>query len=402
MDSKKRSLDLDSKENTEVDALWSKFCTEAYGTTRLMETATSIRNKVEKVSEKLHDKLVEKKKNSKLSEYTTRKLYGIYKDLAFNVSNYKSQLEQCAETLSLLIAIVEADKKDASSNNNLGYIKNTIDDEPNLKRKKKSEDSDYIPADLESKNSIFKNEDSNQTSKPTHNIIKPSSNNLGTSSSTSTSSVGLHFSKNQNKSTSLQNTSILNTVSIPQSNIASYRFGGGVEIPIASSEKHLIKSAQDRLYAIINTDRIEPNTNVIVKSEDNYILGIIKEIKNNNQYIIEDADLEEDGLRNKWTLNRKDFVVLPHRVTSTCEFPVGSKILALYPSTTCFYKAQIACKFSQNKNRPITVTAGGKIIGDPIYWLAFEDDEEGVKEVSSYYVLPVDCCEKLRDVKLLS
>ncbi|KAJ9076850.1 hypothetical protein DSO57_1022448 [Entomophthora muscae] len=63
-----------------------------------------------------------------------------------------------------------------------------------------------------------------------------------------------------------------------------------------------------------------------------------------NKYQVEDAEADEtDGQKSKYVLSAMYVIQLPDEqdLSFDNEFPSGHEVLALYPNTTCFYKATV-------------------------------------------------------------
>eukprot|EP00301_Raphidiophrys_heterophryoidea_P025275 c8444_g1_i1.p1 GENE.c8444_g1_i1~~c8444_g1_i1.p1 ORF type:complete len:248 (+),score=54.56 c8444_g1_i1:43-744(+) len=94
--------------------------------------------------------------------------------------------------------------------------------------------------------------------------------------------------------------------------------------------------------------------------EDNWILCTIKSYNaKKNEYKVEDADEEANRM----------FIVGSHEILAlnTPDLPKGTRVLALYPGTTCFYPAEVVA-FTKRGSKPNT------------YRLQFEDDFEDGRE----------------------
>ncbi len=62
-----------------------------------------------------------------------------------------------------------------------------------------------------------------------------------------------------------------------------------------------------------------------------------------NRYVVEDVDPDEHGVKATFNTTLKAIVPLPHSAATLPkrDYTVGSKVLALYPETSCFYTATI-------------------------------------------------------------
>ncbi|KAF8967044.1 SGF29 tudor-like domain-containing protein [Flammula alnicola] len=120
------------------------------------------------------------------------------------------------------------------------------------------------------------------------------------------------------------------------------------------------------------------------------ITRVINSSKEGGKYEVQDAEPQEDGQPGAtYTASLKTIVPLPEpgvAIGSPAHlslhpiFPVGSTVLALYPDTSCFYRAEV-----------IAVPVGDKSSSStkytPTYQVKFEDDEDMIHNVSAYWVV---------------
>ncbi|KAJ3234698.1 DNA-directed DNA polymerase gamma mip1 [Chytriomyces hyalinus] len=102
-------------------------------------------------------------------------------------------------------------------------------------------------------------------------------------------------------------------------------------------------------------------TQVVVRPNQDFILANIIGFRADRQkYEVEDAEEDEDkpGTKKTYWTKLKDIIVIPKSVESRMEFPQGHTVLALYPGTTCFYRATVVLPPSKNT----------------VYRVRFEDD----------------------------
>lgn len=92
---------------------------------------------------------------------------------------------------------------------------------------------------------------------------------------------------------------------------------------------------------------------------------------------MEDAeDAEEGGKKQVYSMSKTQVIPLPLRTFPPPKYAPNTEVLALYPNTTCFYKAIVI-----------------KPVNDPDIpnlnecLLKFEDDEDNQHFVDGYYVL---------------
>ncbi|KAF9203014.1 hypothetical protein BGZ49_006893 [Haplosporangium sp. Z 27] len=83
-----------------------------------------------------------------------------------------------------------------------------------------------------------------------------------------------------------------------------------------------------------------------------------------NRYHVEDDEADENGEKMKYQLSARSVIMIADDQEDIPEFPAGHTVLALYPSTTCFYKAIVVQPPSKNKDYPT-----------PLYRIKFDDDE---------------------------
>ena len=112
-----------------------------------------------------------------------------------------------------------------------------------------------------------------------------------------------------------------------------------------------VSKVGDKVAALVKSSNSNSNTNkmqtdVDEDDEENWILAeVVAYHSSSSKYEVEDVDTEEG--QERYTLSKKCVVPLPlwraNPITDeSCIFKVGSTVLALYPQTTCFYKALIS------------------------------------------------------------
>ncbi|KAF9534473.1 SGF29 tudor-like domain-containing protein [Crepidotus variabilis] len=121
--------------------------------------------------------------------------------------------------------------------------------------------------------------------------------------------------------------------------------------------------------------------------ETDWIMAIVVKYlgvdKNGYKYTVQDAEPQDDGQPGAtYTAYGKSILPLPdvHAAPGTPahigqyrEFPVGSMVMAMYPDTSCFYRAE--------------VVAFDRSITKPIYKVKFDDDDDQVHDVQVYLVV---------------
>ncbi|KAG1219408.1 hypothetical protein G6F35_007513 [Rhizopus arrhizus] len=108
---------------------------------------------------------------------------------------------------------------------------------------------------------------------------------------------------------------------------------------------------------------------------DEWILAVVVQYyPDRNKYQVEDVD--EDGGKQYHMLSPKYLIPVPtpKEAENAPEIPANQDVLALYPGTTCFYKAIVISP--PNKSKDIKN-----------YRVQFEDDNNQVKQVAPEHVL---------------
>ncbi|ORY98969.1 SGF29 tudor-like domain-domain-containing protein [Syncephalastrum racemosum] len=122
------------------------------------------------------------------------------------------------------------------------------------------------------------------------------------------------------------------------------------------------------------------------KSEE-WILAVVLGFQpDKNKYFVEDVDQDETGKKQQVSLyfGRRNIIPIPDRkdeaiATNHSDFPVGQKVLALYPGTTCFYRATVIVP--PIKNEDINFSTH--------YRVRFDDDNDDAKYVMPEHVLRI-------------
>ncbi|KDQ62429.1 hypothetical protein JAAARDRAFT_30341 [Jaapia argillacea MUCL 33604] len=124
--------------------------------------------------------------------------------------------------------------------------------------------------------------------------------------------------------------------------------------------------------------------------DDNaWILAVIMKCINQdkNRYEVRDAEPQDDGQPGQcYNTTLRAIIPLPDpkaspdspaHLNAYQEFPAGATVMALYPDTSCFYKAEVIVSF-----REMPLAASGM----PQYKLKFEDDDDQEHPVYAHLV----------------
>ncbi|KAI8991962.1 SGF29 tudor-like domain-containing protein [Mycotypha africana] len=112
------------------------------------------------------------------------------------------------------------------------------------------------------------------------------------------------------------------------------------------------------------------------KGEEWILAVVIQFIPEKNKYQVEDVDQDDYGQKQRYVLSPRYVLPVPtsEEAKSLPEIPVHRDVLALYPGTTCFYKAVVIAPPSKNKEIKN-------------YRVQFDDDNDEVKYVMPEHVL---------------
>lgn len=148
---------------------------------------------------------------------------------------------------------------------------------------------------------------------------------------------------------------------------------------VGPSANHKKKDRKGHPLAV-NTKVAFWNGNSPNRTDDvDWILAIIVRVISNREgrimYEVRDAEEESAEVI---TTQQKNVIPLPDpKAPLTHEFPVGSTVLALYPDTSCFYRAEVVAT-------PRMQSSGGR---QPSYKLKFEDDDNQEHGVAAEWVV---------------
>ncbi|KAG0275691.1 SAGA HAT/Core module component [Linnemannia exigua] len=100
------------------------------------------------------------------------------------------------------------------------------------------------------------------------------------------------------------------------------------------------------------------------KVEEWILARVLSYSSEKNKYVVEDDEADDYGKKMTYTLSARSVIMIMDDQEAVPEFPAGHTVLALYPSTTCFYKAIVV--------RPPSKDTGHS---SPVYTIKFDDDE---------------------------
>ncbi|KAF8645161.1 hypothetical protein AX16_007989 [Volvariella volvacea WC 439] len=128
--------------------------------------------------------------------------------------------------------------------------------------------------------------------------------------------------------------------------------------------------------------------------ENTWILAIVTKCIDKNRYQVQDAEPQEDG-QPGLVYDTKLSAIIPlpdpdaapgsiSHVNSYPEFPAGSAVLALYPDTSCFYRAEVIATPREMQSTGRAALSSKHI---PTYKLKFEDDDNQEHTVPAQWVV---------------
>ncbi|ORX75548.1 DUF1325-domain-containing protein [Basidiobolus meristosporus CBS 931.73] len=128
-----------------------------------------------------------------------------------------------------------------------------------------------------------------------------------------------------------------------------------------------------RSYVAAKTPKIKD------KSQEWILAVVLQFLPEKNKYQVEDAEVDENGKRMKYNLPLRNIIPLPeeYALDEISEFEVNHVVLALYPNTTCFYKATVVLPPSKISEPEYQGT----------YRVSFEDDDDVDRFVPIMYVV---------------
>ena len=147
---------------------------------------------------------------------------------------------------------------------------------------------------------------------------------------------------------------------------------------VGPSKKGRIPLAPGRKVALWNSKVNTTGTG----SEEDWILAIIIKVisTDKGKFVYEVRDADDDNTQVAPIIAPQKFVIpLPEAKALSHDFPVGSTVLALYPDTSCFYRAEVISTPKQ-----MQAVSGAR---QPTYKLKFEDDDNQEHAVSAEWVV---------------
>ncbi|KAG2226615.1 hypothetical protein INT45_005101 [Circinella minor] len=162
-------------------------------------------------------------------------------------------------------------------------------------------------------------------------------------------------------------------------------FDEGISLNLSQRLKDYYQSGIELSSSEASSDIILPGTSVAAKQpkqkdkNEEWILAVVINFQaDKNKYHVEDVDQDEFGQKQRYLLPPRNVIPVPdgRDIRHAPEIGAGNDVLALYPGTTCFYKATVILPPSKHaKNKDIT------------YQVQFEDDNNELKDVQREHVL---------------
>jgi len=131
--------------------------------------------------------------------------------------------------------------------------------------------------------------------------------------------------------------------------------------------------------------------------ESTWILAVVTKCINQdkNRYVVQDAEPQEDGQPGTlYNTTLRSIIPLPdpnaspNSASHQSAYPVftaGATVMALYPDTSCFYRAEVLA--SPSDMHPVGRRAAQGAQSKPMYKLKFEDDGDQEHSVSAQLVV---------------
>jgi len=153
--------------------------------------------------------------------------------------------------------------------------------------------------------------------------------------------------------------------------------------------------------SIVKQQSLQPGRKVVFRppkstdtEEGTWIVAMVTRFlssdKQGGKYEVQDVEPQDDGQPGAiYTASLKAIVPLPDpeaapgsaaHLSLHPTFPVGSVVLALYPDTSCFYRAEVIATPLPDRSSPSTKYT-------PTYKVKFEDDDDMTHSVNSYWVV---------------
>ena len=148
------------------------------------------------------------------------------------------------------------------------------------------------------------------------------------------------------------------------------------------------KRVEDKQDSIKRTRVDDSITNILQKGDqvaamvDEWILAnVVSYSVDDAMYEVEDAEDEEEkpGTRKHYLLPPTNIIPIPKGIDTRPEFAAQKKVLALFPSTSCFYRATVVVPPSGMPRNTVPDTQR--------YVLIFDDDNNYERNVDSRMVL---------------
>ncbi|KAK0530778.1 hypothetical protein OC835_003899 [Tilletia horrida] len=133
---------------------------------------------------------------------------------------------------------------------------------------------------------------------------------------------------------------------------------------------------------------------IVTEGEDGetWIMATVEECINNdrNRYVVRDLEDEGQAAAATWNTTLKAIVPLPENIATlpAHDYTPGAQVMALYPDTTCFYRATVVS--GGPGLHKLTAAKAAKKEQDLLnasYKLIFEDDGDDIKSIPAFLVV---------------
>ncbi|KAL2916525.1 hypothetical protein HK105_203958 [Polyrhizophydium stewartii] len=124
-----------------------------------------------------------------------------------------------------------------------------------------------------------------------------------------------------------------------------------------------------------STATFQPGDQVVAKVEEWILANVVGYAPDKGKFEVEDAEDDEErpGTKKHYFLPSRLLIPIPKETDRRREFPVKHRVLALFPTTTCFYQASVVLPPSSTRSDH--------------YVVIFEDDNNFERNVEARMVL---------------